>query len=141
MASVNKVILVGNLGRDPESRSSGDTTITNITLATTHRYRDQQKGVQDDVEWHRIVFFGRVADIAANYLKKGSQAYVEGRLHTRKYTGKDGVERNQTEIVGETLQLLGNRATAGASQPVPYDSRPAVTSATASRKQDNDIPF
>lgn len=111
MASVNKVIIVGNLGRDPETRymPSGD-AIANITVATTDRWKDKGTGEQKEAtEWHRISFFGKLAEIAGQYLKKGSQVYIEGKLRTRKYTDKDGVEKYSTEIVADAMQMLGGR--------------------------------
>ena len=111
MASVNKVIIVGNLGRDPEMRTfpSGD-QVANVTIATTDRWKDKQSGeMKEATEWHRISFFGKLAEIAGQYLKKGSQVYVEGSLRTRKYTDKDGIEKFATEIRGETMQMLGGR--------------------------------
>ena len=116
MASVNKVIIVGNLGRDPETRylPSGD-AVSNINVATTDRYKDKATGeMKEATEWHRISFFGKLAEIAGQYLKKGSQVYVEGSLRTRKYTDKDGVEKFATEIRGETMQMLGGRQGGGA---------------------------
>ena len=109
MASVNKVIIVGNLGRDPEIRymPSGD-AIANIAVATSFKSKDRNTGEQKELtEWHRISFFGRMAEIVGQYLKKGSSIYVEGRLQTRKYTDKDGVERYATDIIAETMQMLG----------------------------------
>jgi single-strand DNA-binding protein len=111
MASVNKVILVGNLGADPETRSmpSGD-AVTNIRLATTDRYKDKQSGEMKELtEWHRIAFFGKLAEIAGQYLRKGSQVYIEGRIRTRKWTDQSGQEKYSTEIVAETMQMLGSR--------------------------------
>ncbi|MFM7226775.1 MAG: single-stranded DNA-binding protein, partial [Betaproteobacteria bacterium] len=111
MASVNKVIIVGNLGRDPETRymPSGD-AITNIAVATTDKWKDKSTGEQKEAtEWHRISFFGRLAEVAGQYLKKGSQVYIEGKLRTRKYTDKDGVEKYSTEIVADVMQMLGSR--------------------------------
>lgn len=111
MASVNKVIIVGNLGRDPETRymPSGD-AIANIAVATTDKWKDKATGEQKEAtEWHRISFFGKLAEIAGQYLKKGSQVYIEGKLRTRKYTDKDGVEKYSTEIVADTMQMLGSR--------------------------------
>ncbi len=111
MASVNKVILVGNLGRDPETRTfpSGD-QICNATLATTDRWKDKQSGeMKEATEWHRLVFNGRLAEIAAQYLRKGSQVYVEGQIRTRKYTDKDGVEKYATDIRVDQMQMLGSR--------------------------------
>jgi single-strand DNA-binding protein len=109
MASVNKVIIVGNLGRDPEVRalSNGD-AVANIAVATSYKSTDKDTGEQkESTEWHRIAFFGRLAEIAGQYLKKGAPVYVEGRLQTRKYNDKDGVEKFTTEIVAENMQLLG----------------------------------
>ena len=111
MASVNKVIIVGNLGRDPEVRymPSGD-AIANIAVATSYKSKDRNTGEQKELtEWHRISFFGRLAEIVAQYLKKGSSVYVEGRLQTRKYTDKDGIERYATDIIAENMQMLGGR--------------------------------
>jgi single-strand DNA-binding protein len=112
MASVNKVIIVGNLGRDPEIRymPSGD-AIANIAVATSYKSKDRNTGEQKELtEWHRISFFGRLAEIVGQYLKKGSSVYVEGRLQTRKYTDKDGVEKYATDIIAENMQMLGGRA-------------------------------
>lgn len=109
MPSVNKVIIVGNLGRDPELRymPSGD-AIANIAVATSYKSKDKDTGEQKEAtEWHRISFFGRLAEIVGQYLKKGSSVYVEGRLQTRKYTDKDGVERYATDIIAEQMQMLG----------------------------------
>ena len=111
MASVNKVIIVGNLGRDPEIRymPSGD-AIANIAVATSYKSKDRNTGEQKELtEWHRISFFGRLAEIVGQYLKKGSSVYVEGRLQTRKYTDKDGIERYATDIIAENMQMLGGR--------------------------------
>lgn len=119
MASVNKVIIVGNLGRDPETRymPSGE-AVTSIAVATTDRWKDKQTGEQkESTEWHRISFFSKLAEIAGQYLKKGSQVYVEGRLRTRKYTDKDGVEKYSTEIVAEVMQMLGSRQGMGGGAP------------------------
>ena len=115
MASVNKVILVGNLGADPETRymPNGD-PITNIRLATTFRWKDKQSGEnKEETEWHRIVFRARLAEIAGEYLKKGSPVYVEGRIRTRKWQDKDGQDRYTTEIMADNMQLLGSRGGAG----------------------------
>lgn len=111
MASVNKVIIVGNLGRDPEVRymPSGD-AVANIAVATTDKWKDKQSGEQkEQTEWHRVSFFGKLAEIAGQYLVKGSQVYIEGKLQTRKYTDKDGVEKFATEIRADTMQMLGSR--------------------------------
>ncbi|MFJ2992319.1 single-stranded DNA-binding protein [Pandoraea sp. NPDC087047] len=115
MASVNKVILVGNLGADPEVRymPSGD-AVANIRLATTDRYKDKQSGeFKEMTEWHRVSFFGRLAEIVNEYLKKGSSVYIEGRIRTRKYQAQDGSERYSTEIVADQMQMLGGRSGGG----------------------------
>lgn len=110
MASVNKVILIGNLGRDPETRYSPDgAAITNVSLATTRRYKDSSGQQQEETEWHRVVFFGRLAEIAGEYLRKGRPVYVEGRLKTRKWTDKEGNDKYSTDIIAENMQLLGSR--------------------------------
>jgi single-strand DNA-binding protein len=117
MASVNKVILVGNLGADPEVRylPSGD-AVANIRLATTDRYKDKASGeMKEATEWHRVSFFGRLAEIVNEYLKKGSSVYIEGRIRTRKWQAQDGTDRYATEIVAEQMQMLGGR-TAGGEQ-------------------------
>jgi single-strand DNA-binding protein len=111
MASVNKVILVGNLGADPEVRylPSGD-AVANIRLATTDRYKDKTSGeMKEATEWHRVSFFGRLAEIVSEYLKKGSSVYIEGRIRTRKWQAQDGTDRYSTEIVAEQMQMLGGR--------------------------------
>lgn len=126
MASVNKVIIVGNLGRDPEIRymPSGD-AIANIAVATSYRTKDRNTGEQKELtEWHRISFFGRLAELVGQYLKKGSSVYIEGRLQTRKYTDKDGVEKYATDIIAENMQMLDRRGDAGADQG-SYDAPPA----------------
>lgn len=115
MASLNKVILIGNLGRDPETRyaPSGD-AICNLTLATTETWKDKSSGERREAtEWHRVVFFGRVAEIAAQYLRKGSQIYVEGRLQTRKWQDQNGQDRYTTEIRGDEMKMLGSRQGGG----------------------------
>lgn len=158
MASINKVIIVGNLGRDPENRylPSGE-QVTSIAVATTDRWRDKASGEQkEQTEWHRISFFGKLAEIAGQYLKKGSQVYIEGRLRTRKYTDKEGVDRYATEIIADTMQMLGSRQGAGepAEERGSYQppSRPAQNNqpqrsqqnnrpAGLSPDMDDDIPF
>ena len=114
MASVNKVILVGNLGADPEVRylPSGE-AVVNLRLATTDTWKDKEGNKQEATEWHRVSFFGRQAEVCGQYLKKGSQIYVEGSIRTRKYTDKDGVEKYATEIRGDRMQMLGGRQGAG----------------------------
>lgn len=152
MASINKVILVGNLGRDPEVRYTPDNNaITNISIATTDRYKDKHSGEQKEItEWHRVVFFNRLAEIAGEYLKKGSQVYIEGRLRTRKWTDQSGVEKYTTEIIADQMQMLGSRGGSGGG--VAYDdgynapaAAPAPARAPAARKPvddlEDDIPF
>ncbi len=117
MASVNKVILVGNLGADPETRymPSGD-AVTNIRLATTDRYKDKQSGdFKEATEWHRIAFFGKLAEIAGQYLRKGSSVYIEGRIRTRQWE-KDGQKQYSTEIVADQMQMLGGRSSGGGEE-------------------------
>ena len=111
MASINKVILVGNLGRDPETRYMPDGgAVTNVSIATTDTWKDKTSGEKKEAtEWHRVVFFNRLAEIAGEYLKKGSQVYVEGRLRTRKWQDKEGQDKYSTEIVCDTMQMLGGR--------------------------------
>ncbi len=156
MASVNKVIIVGNLGRDPEVRymPSGD-AIAHIAVATSYKSKDRNTGEQKELtEWHRISFFGRLAEIVSQYLKKGASVYVEGRLQTRKYTDKDGVEKYATEIIAENMQMLGGRQGGddGAAADNPASAaRPARAPAAAQRPapaatqgfsdMDDDIPF
>lgn len=148
MASVNKVILIGNLGKDPEVRymPSGE-AITNINIATTDTWKDKNGEKQERTEWHRIAFFGKLAEIAGEYLKKGNPVYVEGRLQTRKWQDKDGKDRYTTEIVAEKMQMLGSR---GGGSDAPYAGESASRSAPASGAQkpaadfndfDDDIPF
>lgn len=123
MASLNKVQIIGNLGRDPETRymPSGD-AMTSITVATTENWKDKATGEKkEQTEWHRITFFGKLAEIAGQYLKKGSQVYVEGSLRTRKYTDKDGVEKYSTDIKADTMQMLGNRQGSNDQQNAPMD--------------------
>ena len=161
MASVNKVILIGNLGRDPETRyTTGGDAVTNLNLATTETWKDKSGEKQEKTEWHRVVLFGRQAEIAAEYLKKGRPVYIEGRLQTRKYTDKDGVEKFATDIIANEMQMLGSREGMGEpsgddegggySRPAPA-SRPAAAqrpAAPAAAKpssgfddMDDDIPF
>ena len=108
---VNKVILIGNLGNDPDTRyTAGGAAVANVSLATTDSWRDKETGEQQDrTEWHRVVFFGRLAEIVSEYLHKGSQIYVEGRIQTRKWQDKDGNDRYTTEIVANEMQMLGSR--------------------------------
>ena len=159
MASVNKVIILGNLGRDPETRymPSGD-AMTTISIATTDSWKDKSSGEKkESTEWHRVTFFGKLAEIAGQYLKKGSSVYVEGSLRTRKYTDKDGVEKYATDIRADTMQMLGGKpGTASMDdgydqqssappqrQSAPAPSRPAPQSRPAPNfsDMDDDIPF
>jgi single-strand DNA-binding protein len=153
MASVNKVIIIGNLGRDPETRYMPDGgAITNISVATTEQWKDKNGEKQEKTEWHRVAFFGKLAEIAGEYLKKGSQVYVEGRLQTREWE-KDGVKRYTTEIVANQMQMLGSRQGMGGAAPErdsggegaasrPASSKPAAK-ATGGKFDDfeDDIPF
>ena len=151
MASVNKVIIVGNLGRDPEMRTfpNGD-QVANVTIATADKWKDKQTGeMKEATEWHRVVFNGRLAEIAGQYLRKGSQVYVEGSLRTRKWTDKSGVEKYSTEIRADRLQMLGARqdaaAPAPAARPAPPPQQqapaPAPRAASGFDDMDDDIPF
>ena len=121
MASANKVILVGNLGRDPEIRymPSGE-PVANITIATSSKYKSKTGELVEETEWHRVTFFGKLAEIAGQYLKKGRPVYVEGRIKTRKYTDKDGVEKYATDIIANEMQMLGGRE--GMVEPSHEDS-------------------
>jgi single-strand DNA-binding protein len=138
MASVNRVIVVGNLGRDPETRyDPKGACMTNIAVATTDKWKDKASGEQKEAtEWHRIAFFGKLAEIAGQYLKKGSQVYIEGKLRTRKWTDKAGVEKYSTEIIADTMQMLGSKT--GGS--VPMDDAPAPKSDAPMDERDS-IPF
>ena len=123
MASINKVIIVGNLGRDPEMRTfpSGD-QVANVTIATTDKWKDKQTGeMKEATEWHRVVFNGRLAEIVGQYLRKGSQVYVEGSLRTRKWTDQAGVEKYSTEIRADQMQMLGSRQGMGGPQGGGHD--------------------
>lgn len=147
---VNKVILVGNAGGDPETRYlPNGNAVTNITLATSDSWKDKQTGqLQERTEWHRVVFFGKVAEIAGEYLRKGSQVYVEGRLQTRKWQGQDGQDRYTTEIVvdmGGQMQLLGGKPEGGqprqAQQPRQRPAQQPSQQAATPDDFDDDIPF
>jgi len=157
MASVNKVILVGNLGRDPETRYMPDGgAITNVSIATTEVWKDKNGEKQEKTEWHRVAFFGKLAEIAGEYLKKGSQVYVEGRLQTRKWQDKDGQDKYTTEIVANAMQMLGSRQGMGGGAPQdregggereagaarPAASKPAAKAAGGKFDDfEDDIPF
>jgi single-strand DNA-binding protein len=166
MASVNKVIIVGNLGRDPEVRyTTNGGAVCNVTVATSRVRKNKESGDKtEDTEWHRVVFFDKLAEIAGEYLKKGRSVYVEGRLQTRKWTDKDGVEKYTTEIVASEMQMLGGREGMGGGAASGEDSasgggsnyeraapaarpaaaaatRPAAKSSTGFNDMDDDIPF
>ena len=158
MASVNKVILIGNLGRDPETRyTTGGDAVTNLRIATTEAWKDKSGEKQEKTEWHTVVLFGRLAEIAGEYLKKGRPVYIEGRLQTRKYTDKEGVEKYSTEIVADRMQLLGSRDGGGggagdtdfsagpASSGTPAKSGGSASKGGGAKPKtddfDDDIPF
>ncbi len=146
---VNKVILVGNLGKDPEVRfAPSGSAVANITVATTDSWKDKQTGdKQEKTEWHRVVFFNRLAEIVGEYLKKGSQVYIEGRLQTRKWQGQDGQDRYTTEIVASEMQMLGSRSGGGdtAWDSPQQNAAPAQQAAPQapppSDDFDDDVPF
>jgi single-strand DNA-binding protein len=152
MASVNKVILIGNLGRDPETRYMPDGgAVTNVSIATTDVWKDKQGEKQERTEWHRVAFFGKLAEIAGEYLKKGRSIYVEGRLKTRKWQDKDGVEKYTTEIIAEEMKMLGGREGMGGGDGDEAPARNAAPRAAAKPapaakassfdEMDDDIPF
>ena len=161
MASVNKVILIGNLGKDPEVRyGPSGSAICNVTIATSRTSKDKTSGErQEQTEWHRVVMFDRLAEIAGEYLKKGKSVYIEGRLQTRKWTDKEGVDRYSTEIVANEMTMLGSREGGGGGSaggddmgnaPAPRGApparsapapKPAAKSATGFDDMDDDIPF
>ena len=162
MASVNKVIIVGNLGRDPEVRyTPNGSAVCNVTVATSRSRKNKESGEKiEDTEWHRIVFFDKLAEIAGEYLKKGRSVYVEGRLQTRKWTDKDGAEKYTTEIVATEMQMLGGREGMGGGNASAEDGgggyeraapaartggapagRAAAKPASGFSDMDDDIPF
>ena len=151
---INKVILIGNLGNDPDVRyTSGGSPIANVSLATSESWRDKETGDQQErTEWHRIVFFGRLAEIVSEYLRKGSKVYVEGRLQTRKWQDRDGNDRYTTEIVANEMQMLDSRGGAGEEYAGSSGQSRKQTGASAPARQENnpgnggefvddDIPF
>ena len=153
MASVNKVILIGNLGRDPEVRymPSGD-AVANISIATTETWKDKNGEKQEKTEWHRVAMFGKTAEVAGEYLKKGSQVYIEGRLETRKWTDKEGQERTTTEVRADRMQMLGSRSGGSERMAPPEDDAPRAAAAPAKKSGgaakgssledlEDDIPF
>ncbi|MEJ2172157.1 single-stranded DNA-binding protein [Gammaproteobacteria bacterium] len=141
---INKVILVGNLGADPETRyMPSGSAVTNITVATNESWKDKQTGEQKDrTEWHKVAMFNRLAEIAAEYLRKGSQVYIEGKLRTRKWQDRDGNDRYTTEVIADEMQMLGGRGGGGGSTSMSSDPGPS----SAPPRQDpgdfdDDIPF
>ena len=153
---INKVILIGNLGADPETRAMpSGTTVANLRIATSESWRDKQTGEQQErTEWHRVALFGRLAEIAGEYLRKGSQVYIEGSLRTRKWQDKQGNERYSTEIVGTELQMLGGRGggaaagggsattgAAGSAAPAYAEESAGGGGGSRSEEFDDDIPF
>jgi single-strand DNA-binding protein len=146
---VNKVIIVGNLGKDPETRyMPSGSAVTNLRIATSESWKDKQSGEQQErTEWHAVAMFGRLAEIAAEYLRKGSQVYIEGKLRTRKWQDKEGKDRYTTEIVADEMQMLGSRGSAGAGASAPAasgGSRAAAVNDSDSGPPgdfDDDIPF
>lgn len=149
--SVNKVILIGNLGRDPEVRyTPNGLAIANLTIATSEAWKDKQSGEKEErTEWHRIVLYQRLAEIAGEYLRKGAKIYIEGRLQTRKWQDKNtGIDRYTTEVVAESLQMLDGKGNTGANtseqsyaRPVAVAAAPATQAAPALDQFDDDIPF
>ncbi len=134
---MNKVMLFGNLGADPELRQAGSTAVTNLRLATSYRYKDKHSGeMVDKTEWHSVVCWARTAEIAAEYLRKGSQALIEGRLETRKWQDKEGHDRYSTEVVCEHLSLVGGGSKGGGNRSSPADPTPPPAD-----DFDDDIPF
>jgi single-strand DNA-binding protein len=148
---VNKVILVGNCGKDPETRymPSGG-AVTNISIATSESWKDKQSGeTKERTEWHNVVFFNRLGEIAGEYLKKGSQVYIEGSLRTEKYTGKDGIEKYTTKIVASEMQMLGGKSGGDSYAPAQSQNKPASNQSYDDHQSapmveegfDDDIPF
>ena len=152
MASINKVILIGNLGKDPETRymPNGE-AVTNITVATTETWKDKNGEKQEKTEWHRVTFYRKLAEIAGEYLKKGRSVYVEGRLETRKWTDKSGVERYTTDIIATDMKMLGSKSGSadfeapgreeGSFAPSPSSSKAPARSGSGFDDMDDDIPF
>lgn len=148
MASVNKVILVGNLGRDPEVRyTASGSAMCNLSIATTYATRDSQTGERrEETEWHRVVMFNRLAEIAGEYLRKGRLVYIEGRLRTRKWQGQDGQDRYTTEIIADQMQMLGGRGDSGGDfggddyNQAPQPQRQAVPQQAAAQPAPRQAP-
>ena len=143
MAGVNKVILVGNLGRDPEVRYTGDgKPVANFTMATTERWSDPASGERKEkTEWHRIVVWGKQAEIAGEYLRKGRQVYVEGSLQTREWTDRDDNKRQTTEVRAQRFQMLGRRGETDEAPASPASSEPTAVAEKGSGFEEDDIPF
>ena len=144
--SVNKAIIIGHLGADPEVRYSAEgAAITNISVATSFNWRDRNTGERrEETDWHRVVLFGRQAEVAGEYLKKGSQIYIEGRLRTRKWAGQDGIERYTTEIVAQQMQMLGGRDSSAPQQQsggYAQQSQSSQRPAQQFGSMDGDTPF
>ena len=140
---INKVILVGNLGADPETRyMPSGSAVTNLSIATSEQWKDKQSGEQKErTEWHKVAMFNRLAEISAEYLRKGSQVYIEGKLRTRKWQDRDGNDRWTTEIIADEMQMLGGRG-GGGSAPMSSGSGPASAPPQPSTDEfDDDIPF
>ncbi len=134
MAAVNKAIIIGYLGKDPEIRYTPDgLAIANFSVATTESYKDRDGNKKENTEWHRIVYYGKIAEVAEKYLKKGSKCYVEGKIRTRKWTDKDGIDRYTTEIVGERLQMLD-------SKPASSDDNEGYSGSSRGRRDDHTPP-
>jgi len=146
MSSVNRVHLIGNCGRDPEVKYTAQgSAVCNLTLATSRKWKNKQTGdMMEETEWHRVVLYERLAEIAGEYVKKGKSVYIEGRLKTRKWTDKDGIEKYTTEIVAESLQLLGSKDEGqqrpSQQKPIPQAQR-GGQSKTGFDDMDDDIPF
>lgn len=136
MASVNKVIILGNVGQDPEIRE-GNFIVAALSIATTRKWRDKAGETQSETEWHRVSAFGRLAEIISQYVRKGDPIYIEGRLRTRKYEDKQGVERWVTEIIAEQLQLLRQKD----SDEKPAQAKPAAQRRAPESAYDSDVPF
>jgi len=144
---VNKVILVGTLGADPDTRyTPSNAAVTNLSIATNESWKDKQSGEQKEkAEWHRVVMFNRLAEIATEYLRKGSQVYIEGKIQTRKWEDKEGKDRWTTEIVANEMQMLGSRSSGGNSAPSSPEGSSSNTTSTPEKQGsddfDDDIPF
>ena len=146
MASVNKAIILGNLGREPEVKyTTGGDAVCNLSIATSEQWKDKNGEKQERTEWHRVVLFGRQAEIAGEYLAKGRSVYIEGRLQTKKYTDKDGVEKYSTEIVGDRMQLIGGSGGGDGASPQQRDRDEPPKRTPAQKPADGDfddeIPF